>query len=117
MKPSTKAVLLSGLVFPGAGHFYLKKTLRGSILSLCTLIAMSIVIQISYARALSVVEKMSSGEVAYDATAISEMAANTTADGQEPTLQVALLVVSSCWIIGILDAWRLGRIRNRVLQT
>ena len=38
MKKSNKATLLSGLIFPGAGHFLLKKHVIGAVLA-CTSLA------------------------------------------------------------------------------
>ena len=45
MKRSTRAVLLSGLVFPGLGHIFLKQYLRGSILVLIALATASVIIR------------------------------------------------------------------------
>jgi hypothetical protein len=44
MTRSTKAALLSGLVFPGVGHMVLKRFLRGSILMLSALTALLVIV-------------------------------------------------------------------------
>jgi hypothetical protein len=50
MTKSTKAALLSGLIFPGIGHIGLKQYLRGSILALVSLLAMSAMVKVAFQR-------------------------------------------------------------------
>ncbi len=57
MTKSTKAALLSGLVFPGIGHFVLKQYLRGSILMLVALMAMSAIVRIVFQQAQAIVDR------------------------------------------------------------
>jgi len=45
MTKSTKAALLSGLIFPGIGHIVLKQYVRGSILALVALLAVSAMVK------------------------------------------------------------------------
>jgi hypothetical protein len=44
MKKSSKAALLSGLIFPGIGHMVLKQYLRGSVLMFSALAAFSVIV-------------------------------------------------------------------------
>ena len=57
MKKSTKAVLLSGLVFPGLGHLYLKRWLEGILLTGVAAYAAYLIVSITLGIALDIVQK------------------------------------------------------------
>lgn len=108
MKRSTKAALLSGLVFPGLGHMVLKQYLRGSILMLSALIALSVIVAKAVNKALAIVDKINSGEVPLEAGAITEQVSKSTGGMEGSILNIATLVVVACWLIGIIDSYRVG---------
>jgi hypothetical protein len=108
MKESSKAALLSGLLFPGIGQFVLKHYLRGSVLVLVALVALSVVVTRVFQRALTIVDRINSGEIPVDTAAIAEMVSNSASAADGRTETVALLVLGACWLIGIIDAYRLG---------
>jgi hypothetical protein len=73
MKKSTKAALLSGLIFPGIGHMVLKSYRRGFVLVLLALVATSVIINVAMQRALAIVDRISSGDISVESEAIAEM--------------------------------------------
>jgi uncharacterized membrane protein len=117
MKKSIKAVLWSGLAFPGAGHFYLKRYLRGLILIVPALAGISIYLKSEYDQASSVasklVEKIESGDVILDFSSIFAVAekldAQIKALQQNSTGEIAFWVFVACWVAGMVDAYLLGR--------
>ena len=113
MTKSTKAALLSGLVFPGIGHFVLKQYVRGSILMLVALIAMSAIVRIVFQQAQAIVDRVVSGEIALDTAAISTLVAEPSNDSDSFITSVSWTVFLACWLIGIIDSYRVG-IRNGV---
>ena len=116
MTKSTKAALLSGLVFPGIGHFVLKRYVRGSILMLVALVAMSATIRIIFQQARAVVDRVVSGEIALDAAAISTVIAAPSGDSDSFVSSVSMTVFLACWLFGIIDSYRVG-IRNGVIAS
>ena len=68
-----KAALLSAFVFPGVGHLYLKKYIHGVILIGVSLVGSYYVISKTVERALKIVEKIQSGAVQLDVTAVTEL--------------------------------------------
>ena len=108
MKRSTKAALFSGLIFPGLGHMILKLYLRGSILMLSALIALSVIVTVATRRALKVVESINSGEIPLDAGAITELASSSISSADNSTVNFSLIVIVACWLIGMIDSYRLG---------
>jgi hypothetical protein len=108
MKRSSRAALLSGLIFPGIGHIVLKQYLRGSVLMLFALVALSVVVTRIFQRALTIVDRINSGDMPVDTGAIAEMVSNSTSGGDSFIENTALVVLGACWLIGIIDSYRLG---------
>ncbi len=108
MTKASKAALLSGLVFPGAGHMLLQKYLRGSVLMLAALAASSIIIRNIIQQARAIVDRINSGDIPADTGAIAEMVANSSSATDGLAENVALIVILACWLIGIVDSYRLG---------
>ena len=108
MRRSTKAALLSGLIFPGIGHLVLKQYLRGSVLMLSALIASAIIVTAVFQRALTIVDRINSGEIPVDTGAIAEMVSNSTNGADSSIESISMIVLGACWLIGIIDSYRLG---------
>jgi hypothetical protein len=110
---STKAVLLSGLVFPGIGHLALKKYFRASVLVLASLAAVYVLTTATINQAMAVVDRINSGEVALDTQAISEAIIASSNEADNRAANASLIVLGACWLFGIVDAWRLGNAEDR----
>jgi len=108
MTRSTKAALLSGLIFPGIGHMVLKQYLRGSVLMILALIASSVIVTVVIQRALTIVDRINSGEILVDTGAIAEMVSNSANGADSLVVNISVIVLGACWLIGIIDSHRLG---------
>ena len=108
MKRSSKAALLSGLIFPGIGHIVLKQYLRGSVLILLALVALSVIVARIYQRALIIVDRINSGDIPVDTVAIADMVSNSTSGTDSFIDNIAVVVLGACWLFGIIDSYRLG---------
>lgn len=112
MKKSTKAALISGLLFPGIGHLYLKAYLRGSALLATALVALSVVIRSAYQQAQSVVDQILSGDVSMESGAIAQAVSDSANTADSLVDNLAVIVFLVCWLVGIIDSYRLGA-RNK----
>jgi hypothetical protein len=108
VKISTKAALLSGLVFPGLGHFVLKQRVRASILMLVSVAALWVMVKIAFDRALTIVNQINTGDIPLDTGAIMEAAADSSASPASFAQNVSFIVLIACWLVGIIDSYRLG---------
>ena len=108
MKKSTKATLLSGLVFPGIGHIVLKQYLRGSILILFALIASSVIFKVALTRALTIVDRINSGDIPIDSETITELVSNSASGTDSLVVNISLTILGACWLVGIVDSYRIG---------
>jgi TM2 domain-containing membrane protein YozV len=108
VKPEIKAALLSAVLFPGSGQMYLKRYMRGLVMMILVFIGIGIIIAMAVMRALESLDKVQTAGGIVDLNAISKMA---TASSQQnsPYYQLILLLIGCCWILSVVDAYRLGK--------
>ena len=108
MTRSTKAALLSGLVFPGVGHLFLKQYRRASFLLLVALVAISVNVNVAFQRAQTIVDRVVSGETPLETGAISELVASSSNGSDSLLSSIPVIAFLACWLIGIIDSYRVG---------
>lgn len=113
VKKSITAALLSALVFPGVGHIYLKNYRPGIALAGVAFVATAYSFSIAAERALHISEAIQSGALPLDIEAVTRMASEQAGDANVHWLNVAIAAFCICWLIGVVDAYRLGRRRDR----
>lgn len=113
MQKSTKAALLSGLIFPGVGHLVLKRYLRGSVLMLLALVAFSYFVNVAYQSATVIVDRINSGDIPLDTGAIAAAASDAGAGASGPVENFSLAALFVCWLFGIIDSYRLGATQDK----
>ncbi len=112
MKNSLKGAFLSGLIFPGLGQIVLKHYKRGAVIMLTVLVSMSVFVVKVVQHALDILEKIQSQGGAISMSTISNAATQASATSGNLTLNIVLLLVIICWIIGVVDAYRIGKIKD-----
>lgn len=113
MKNSTKAVLLSCFVLPGAGHLYLKRYKFGLLLSVSAVAAVYFITTSAIQAALEVSEIIQGGGVGLDAGAIAELVSQQSRGGEESS-STTMTTLTIIWLIGIFDSYRVGRMLDKV---
>ena len=113
MSKAIKAALLSAFVFPGTGHFFLKKHIIGTILAGAAFASLYLVISRMVERALLVAEKIQLGEVQLDVAAITALISKQPTGTDTQLLNIAWTVLVISWLIGIVDSYRVGRIQDK----
>lgn len=113
MKQSIKATLLSAFVFPGLGHVFLRKYIPGIVLVSASFAAIYYLISKTVERALELAEKIQSGDVPLDVEAITELASKQSAGTDDQLLNIATAALVICWLFGIIDSYRVGRVRDK----
>jgi len=113
MKKTTIAILLSALAFPGAGHLFLKHTIRGIILMVLFCVLLYQITSYAYQQAQLLAKDIISGHVAPTLNAIQNYLAQHSND-LEQLQQLTLLsyAILLLWLIGILDSYRLAKIQT-----
>ncbi|MDD5476120.1 MAG: hypothetical protein PHU03_06360 [Syntrophales bacterium] len=113
MKASTKGALLSAFVFPGVGQVSLRFYFRGAVLILVTLAALVFVVVTATRTALTALYSIQAQGGAVDLDRMSLEASKAVADLSSPAVKAALLVIIFCWLIAVIDAWLLGKRKER----
>ena len=65
-------------------------------------------------RAWEIAEKIQSGAVQLDATTVAELVSQQSAGTDSQIVNIAALAIIICWIIGIIDSYRVGRVRDKM---
>lgn len=115
MKKTDQAVLLSALIFPGSGHFFLKRYFVGLLLGSIALVASYFLISGMITKALELADKIKGGEIPPNIAVIIELLSQQTAGDELRTLNTALIILLVVWLVGIVDSYRIGRqLDNRI---
>lgn len=109
MKKSLKGALLSGLVFPGAGQMILKSYQRAIVLILLASSGLILFIIKASQQALAILDRVHAEGQLIDLNTISKTAVQVSDTSDSFLMNFSLLLVFICWIIGIVDAYIIGR--------
>ncbi len=112
MSNSLKAALLSGLVFPGIGQVVLKRYRRGVVLMLIVLACLSIVVAKAVQQAFFVLKQIELAGGTINMDAISNAATQSSTNSDSIVFNAILLLIIVCWILGVVDAYRIGKKRD-----
>ena len=109
MNNALKGAFLSGLVFPGLGQIILKHYKRGAVIILAVSVSLVVILIIALQKALAIMEMIESGGSAINMSTIINAATEATTSSASLIFRLLMLLVIFCWIIGIVDAYRIGR--------
>jgi hypothetical protein len=109
MKKPLKVALYSGLLFPGIGHFMLKKYFRGLILFSSFAISTYIYFTDAMAKANEVIQQVQKGEISLDTTAIEAALSNISTGLSQQQLSLLGYFMMFIWLVGIIDAYRMAK--------
>ena len=117
MSKSLKAVLLSTLVFPGMGHFSLKKHIQGGLLTGISLICLYSLVTTSVEIARKLSLQIQTGEIPLDPVMLNELVTQQLAETNDQLIYVSSYLLIICWVIGIIDSYRIGRLQDKFENT
>jgi hypothetical protein len=109
MNIAVKAALYNALLFPGWGHFYLKKYKRGTIFILPVLAGMLWICWAVIQVALDILKANPFKKGTADITAIAGLAINSAKEINLTHFSLIVLLMILLWIISIIDSYRLGK--------
>jgi len=109
------AALLSGLIFPGIGHLYLRLYIRGMLLITGAAILFYFLVSVTLRAAFVVVEEVQDGKVPPDVQAISQLVSKQF-QGKVETTNSAAIALMLLWVIGIADSYRAGRAQEKTQE-
>ena len=107
MTRAMKAALLSGLVFPGAGQFYLHHYRRGLTVMTAALLTFIMIMVKAAAATLESLSAMSLAGRPLDSGALAGLTAASSRNIFAGS-KLLLLIFIACWVFSVGDAYRLG---------
>jgi hypothetical protein len=117
MKNALKGALLSGLVFPGLGHVNLKHYKRGIALMLIVSVSLLVIVVKAVLQAFTILEKIELEGRAIEMSTILNATTQASTTSDSLLYNFLLLLIILCWIIGIVDAYRIGKKRDLEAQS
>ncbi|QSX29629.1 hypothetical protein JYB88_15740 [Shewanella cyperi] len=108
MTPAIKAALIATFVFPGGGHLYLKKTLRGALLAAVACACLLFLMTLVYDSAQTIASGILGGSIALNTTAIAQAMDASQVELEAKGGSVSWILLCT-WLLGIIDGYRLGR--------
>ncbi len=109
MNNALKGAFWSGLIFPGLGQVVLKHYKRGAVIMITVLVSLSIFVVKAVQQALAILEKIEPEGGIISMSTISDAATQASTISGSRTLNLALLLLILCWIIGVIDAYIIGK--------
>jgi len=117
MNKSLKGALLSGVVFPGLGQVILKHYKRGIALMFTIIVCLVVIVIKAVQHAFAILEKIESEGGVIDISKISNAITRATTSSDSFIFNFVLLLIILCWIIGVVDAYRIGKKKDTEEQS
>ncbi len=114
MKHATKAALISGLIFPGTGHLYLKKYIPGAVLLIAAFFCAYLITIEAIESAQQIVNKIQSSSGQADINALLKMVEKQQAENSSYLSDLPTTLFAIFWLVGVIDAYRLGRAQDKI---
>ena len=109
MHKATKAALISALVFPGCGHFYLKSKLKGAIFTLFSVGCLYVLITFAVNIANDISDRILSGDMPLDIGSLMAEISSQLNGSASDSPHIASLLLLACWGFAIIDSIIIGR--------
>lgn len=109
MNQSIKGALLSGLVFPGMGHIFLKQYRRGTAIIIISLVCLVVMTVNMIQKTMVVLEKLQLEGGVIDIEIITQLVSQSSQHSDNFLFNLALILMSISWIFGIVDAYNIGK--------
>lgn len=98
-----KALLLSALVFPGAGQIHLKRFKTGLVLIATIIICFFIMLTSVMNTAMTAMQQIQLQGGVVDMQKITQIATDTTEHASNFGFNLALVLIVVCWLYSIVD--------------
>jgi hypothetical protein len=109
IKKSIKAALLSGFVYPGMGHLFLKQYALCVVFFCAFSLPLYFIISDLLSKTEQIIEQILNGDIPLDVVMISHKLSILVVDDNAQALNIKMYALIAIWLVGIIDSYRLGR--------
>ena len=113
MKKSHKACLLSALIFPGAGHYFLEKYIRALLYAVISIGCLYFLLTSVVEIAQGISEQILNGEIPMDVSEIVSTVTKRTSGVMHNTADNSVLLLIACWLVSSIDAYWSGSLEDK----
>jgi hypothetical protein len=92
----------------------LKAWWRAAFLVLATLSALAVVVTVATQRAMAIVDDVMTGAVPADPAAIADLLSRSASGADNSLAGACSWAIAAFWLVGIVDAYRVGKMAERV---
>lgn len=109
MTKTKKSVLLSALVFPGAGHLYLKKYRTAGLLIVTSLASIYVIATEVIKQTGIILKEIEASGYTISPERITELSTQAANNANTTETSIASTLILVCWLVGIVGAYLSGR--------
>lgn len=109
MSNALKGILLSALIFPGAGQIILARYGRGALIFVLSFISGLLCVTAVVRQAVVMLQQLIAQGEAVDLLIIMTTAAKASTIASTLFLKSSFLIFFCCWLFAVVDAWRIGK--------
>jgi hypothetical protein len=109
MSNTLKGILMSALIFPGAGQIILARYGRGSLFFVSAFISGMICVVAIVRKAVEILQQLAAQGEAITLPKIMTTAAEASTTGSTLFLKASFFIFFLCWLFAVVDAWRIGK--------
>jgi len=113
MNPAIKAALYNALLFPGWGHFYLKRYKRGMLIMLPVLAGIIFICWSLIQVVMDILRAAPPQKSSVDINTVFKLTDDSLKTLDSTTLSFIMFIIISLWIFSIIDAYRIGKKQMR----
>jgi len=104
---------LSGLIFPGLGQVFFKHYKKGLALIFTVIICLLIIVATATKKALDILTQLELNGEEINLETISSVAAEASLSNGSFITLLPWIVIIFCWVFGTIDAYRIGKKKER----
>ena len=113
MSKSVTAALVSALVLPGAGHFYLKKPVKGTLLMGITFICLYYLFSTVFTISQNLSARIQSGEIPFEVGKMTELISQELSGGDDQVIVISTFLLVFSWAVATFDSYRVGKVIDK----
>ncbi len=113
MSKSFKAALLSAFIYPGSGHFFLKKPVQGALLAGVATVCLCLLLVTTVEIAQQISDRILSGEIPMDIARITQEILKQLASSSIHQINITTSLIFISWLVSIIDSYRLGSLEDK----
>lgn len=95
---------------------FLKKYLAGALIIGTSIAAVYYLLSKSLEMASQITEELQRGNIQLDIETITELVSKQSTAADVQLLNIATAAFFICWLIGIIDSYRIGRTQDKIIE-